>query len=93
MDHANGAFDTKIEFAIYGGKGAFSNPVARNMNPVKGYDSGVILDGNTFGQFNPKEGQFIKALDTSDKYYLERLFGDCRAMDMDYNFVIVNLRT
>ena len=86
MDQANGSFDTKTQFAIYGGKGAFSNPAARNMDPVKGYQSGVLLDKKTFGSeasyenkwytfgpFNPKEGEFIKAADAADKdkYYIK----------------------
>jgi hypothetical protein len=86
MDQANGGFDTKTQFAVYGGKGAFSNPAARNMNPIKGYDSGVLLDKKvfgsestyenkwyTFGPFNPKEGELIKAIDKTDKdkYYIK----------------------
>ncbi len=69
LDQANGTFDSKTKFSVYGGKDAFNHPAAKNVNPVRGYDSGVLLDSKTFGNeavfeekwytfgpFNPMEG-------------------------------------
>ncbi len=74
LDQKNGSFDTKTEFAIYGGRGAYSTKAARGTQPTKGYDAGIILDKKTFGSsstyenkwytfgpFNPKEGELIHA--------------------------------
>ena len=86
MDQANGSFDTRTEFAVYGGRGAYSNDAARNMNPIKGFDSGILLDRKvfgseskydneyyTFGPFNPKEGEYIPPQDDKDdpRYYFK----------------------
>lgn len=79
MDQANGGFDSKTSFTVYGGKGAYSNPAARKPNPVNGFDAGTLLDSETFGSentyeqkwftfgpFNPKEGEL-----QGDRYYFK----------------------
>ncbi len=76
LDQANGSFDSKTKFSVYGGKDAFNHPAARMVNPERGYDSGLLLDAKvfgkedafeekwyTFGPFNPKEGDI-----DDDKY-------------------------
>ncbi|WP_020526918.1 hypothetical protein [Flexithrix dorotheae] len=68
-------FDTQTRFSLYGGKGAYSNEAAQNIDPVSGFKSGYLLDTKTFGvsakydnnwftfgPFNPKEGEFIEEL-------------------------------
>ena len=70
-DELNGVFDTRTTFEVFGGKGCFSNPDARETNPVGNYKSGNLLaskafaedpryDNNwyTFGPFNPTEGEW-----------------------------------
>ncbi|MDR1672360.1 MAG: hypothetical protein LBS09_02685 [Bacteroidales bacterium] len=71
-DEANGAFDTKMQYLVYGGKEAFSHPDAQGVDPVGNYKSGNLLasrifdvdpryDNNwfTFGPFNPTEGEYV----------------------------------
>jgi hypothetical protein len=61
--------DTKTKFSVYGGPKAYSNPNARESNPVGDYNSGTLLgsktfgadskydnDWYTFGPFNPTDG-------------------------------------
>ena len=73
LDEQNGAWDTQMEYSIYGGKGAYSDPDARETEPKGNYKSGNLLAskifGNdpkwdmkwyTFGPFNPTEGEFVK---------------------------------
>ena len=61
--------DTKVKFSVYGGPRAYSNPNAREPNPVGDYDSGNLLASKTFGEdakydnqwytfgpFNPTDG-------------------------------------
>ncbi|MDR1171906.1 MAG: hypothetical protein LBL24_05590 [Bacteroidales bacterium] len=70
-DELNGAFDTKMQYSVYGGKEAFSHPDAQGTDPVGNYKSGTLLatktfgvdpkvDNNwyTFGPFNPTAGEF-----------------------------------
>ena len=75
FDEFNGAADTKMKFAVYGGKEAYSNLDARALSPKGNYQSGVLLAskvfGNdkeynnkwyTFGPFNPSEGEVSSEL-------------------------------
>jgi hypothetical protein len=65
-----------MEYAVYGGQGAYSNKDAQNPNPVGNYRSGNQLAKKefeqsttydnkwyTFGPFNPTEGEYIKKFD------------------------------
>ncbi|UTW62541.1 hypothetical protein KFE98_21510 [bacterium SCSIO 12741] len=74
-DEVNGVFDTYMRYNVYGGKGAHSNLAAQNVDPVPGYDSGILLSSKTFGvqdnydsswyslgPFNPKDGEFLPEL-------------------------------
>ncbi len=64
------AFNTKTRFSVYGGKGAHTDPAAKNINPVGNFKSGIQLATKTFsnetehdnkwislGPFNPTEGE------------------------------------
>lgn len=69
-DEMKAAWNTITRFSIYGGVGCYSNPDARNVNPVGKFKSGSLLttkvfneeeydnDWYTFGPFNPKDGEF-----------------------------------
>lgn len=48
-DEIYGEPDSKTKFSVYGGARAYSNPSARQSDPVKGYDSGTLLASKTFG--------------------------------------------
>ncbi len=74
LDEANKEFDTKVQFSVYGGKGAFTNKDARSIDPKGSYDSGNLLASKIFGQskrydydwypfgpFNPSEGEYVPA--------------------------------
>ena len=69
-DEVHGDFNSKTRFAVYGGKGAISNPDARKDTPTGNYKSGIELGSKvfgkdtaydnkwfTFGPFNPVEGE------------------------------------
>ncbi len=71
-DVLNGEFDTKMKYELYGGPGAYSNPDAREIDPVGEYKSGNLIASKTFGvnpeyddqwytfgPINPLEGEFI----------------------------------
>lgn len=73
IDELNGAFDTQMLYSVYGGKGAYSDPDARETDPKGNYKSGTLLASKkfgfdpkydnkwyTFGPFNPTEGEYIK---------------------------------
>ena len=73
IDEINGFWDTEMEYSIYGGKGAYSDPDARETQPSGNYRSGTLLatktfgednyyDNNwyTFGPFNPSEGEYTQ---------------------------------
>jgi hypothetical protein len=73
VDELNGTFDTQMTYSIFGGKGAYSNPDARETDPKGNYKSGNMLatktfgvnpkyDQNwyTFGPFNPTDGEYDK---------------------------------
>ncbi len=72
-DEVNGDFNTRMEYSIYGGKGAYSHEDAQNIDPVGNYDAGNLLARRVFGDdpeydnkwysfgpFNPTEGEFIE---------------------------------
>ncbi len=72
-DEMQGVFNTNTRFSVVGGKGAYSNPDARETNPVRNYKSGVVLDYKdfgaeteydgvwySFGPFSPRDGEFSK---------------------------------
>ena len=76
FDQVNGVFNSKTKFSIYGGKGCYSDKKSRQVNPVKGFKTGVLLNTKTFdqsskydgvwytfGPFNPQEGEFDTDLD------------------------------
>jgi hypothetical protein len=69
-DEVHGDFNSKTRFAIYGGKGAHSNPDAQKETPTGNFKSGIELAAKTFavdtsldnkwytfGPFNPVEGE------------------------------------
>lgn len=73
VDELNGTFDTQMSYMVYGGKGAYSNPDARETDPKGNYKSGTLLASKkfgvdtkydnkwyTFGPFNPTEGEYVK---------------------------------
>lgn len=75
-DQANGEFDTRMKYEIYGGVGAYSDPDARTESPTGNYKSGTLLatktfgisveydnDWYSFGPLNPLEGEFVEELD------------------------------
>ena len=70
-DERNGAFDTKMQYSVYGGKEAYTHPDAQGTDPVGNYKSGTLLDTKTFGvdakydnnwytfgPFNPTAGEY-----------------------------------
>lgn len=67
---------SKTKFSVFGGKGCFSDPDARNIDPIGNFKSGILLTSKVFdcfspydnkwfvfGPFNPKEGEMIKEMD------------------------------
>ena len=67
---------SKTKFSVYGSKGCFTDPDARNIDPVNNFKSGVLLTSKTFdcapqynnkwfvfGPFNPKEGELVNEMD------------------------------
>lgn len=75
-DEINGVWNTRMQYSVYGGKGCFSDPDAKGIDPVGNYKSGNLLasrvfgnegryDGAwyTFGPFNPLEGEFVQKFD------------------------------
>lgn len=67
-------WNTKTNYSVYGGIGAFTNPDARNHTPTGNFRSGNQLISLTFGaqpnldnqwytlgSFNPKEGEYFPA--------------------------------
>ena len=72
IDEANGEWDTRTVYSVYGGKSCYSNRDAQETDPKGNYKSGVLLatkafDINprynnnwyTFGPFNPTEGEYV----------------------------------
>ncbi len=74
-DELNGFWNTKTNFSVYGGKGAHSDPDAREVDPAGNYRSGNLLASRTFGNepewdnkwytfgpFSPTEGELQEHL-------------------------------
>ena len=75
VDQANQGFNSRTSFEVYGGKGAFSNPEARKLDPVGNYKSGNLLASKTFdnkseydnkwytfGPFDPQQGEYSESV-------------------------------
>ena len=73
LDEVKGAFDTRVKFSVYGGKGCWSDEDAQATDPKGNYESGQLMatrtfdaaeDYNkqwyTFGPFNPLEGEYVE---------------------------------
>ncbi len=69
-DEKKDNFNSLSKFSIYGGKGAHTNPDAREIDPIGNYKSGTLLATKTFrdeeryddkwytfGPFNPSQGE------------------------------------
>jgi hypothetical protein len=76
VDELDGVFDTRMTYAIYGGKECYSNKDAKETQPKGNYKSGNLLASKTFGDqpeydknwytfgpFNPSEGEFVQQFD------------------------------
>jgi len=76
-DENNAGWDTKMKYAVYGGKDAYTNKDARNVNPIGNYKSGILIESKifgsepatdkkwiSFGPFNPKQGEFVSDFDS-----------------------------
>lgn len=72
FDEQKGAWDTKMTYSVFGGKGACSNDDAKRIKRNGNYKSGAMLgsrafaedpryDGKwySFGPFNPSEGELL----------------------------------
>jgi hypothetical protein len=72
IDEQKGAWNTKMFYGIFGGKGACSNEAAQKSDLKGNYDSGTLLASKTFssdasydskwytfGPFNPSEGELL----------------------------------
>ncbi len=85
-------FNTKTKFSVYGGKGAHSDPAAKDTDPKGNFKSGIQLATRTFGNeaeydnkwitlgpFNPSEGEIDQKLGPNSyifKIVIEGLEGD-----------------
>lgn len=71
IDEIAGVFDSRAVYEVYGGKGNWSDPDARETDPVGNYKSGSLLASRafavnprvdnawfTFGPFNPAQGEY-----------------------------------
>lgn len=72
-DEKSAGWDTKTKFTLYGGKDAFSDPDARNVDPKGNYKSGTLIESKTYGgdestdnkwvalgPFNPMQGELVE---------------------------------
>ncbi len=77
LDEINQGWDTKMKYSVYGGKDAYSDKDARNVNPIGNYKSGILIEARIFGNepatdqkwitmgpFNPTQGEFVSELDS-----------------------------
>ena len=77
IDEINGEFNTRCVFEVYGGKGNWSDPDARETSPNGNYKSGTLLDTRaftvnprydsawfTFGPYNPAQGEYAEEFDS-----------------------------
>jgi hypothetical protein len=80
VDELDGVWDTQMTYSVYGGKGAYTDPAARETDPKGNYKSGNLLatktfgtnakyekNWYTFGPFNPTDGEY-------DKQYTSYIF-------------------
>lgn len=83
-DENRGGFNTKTRFSVFGGKGAFSHPDAKNVQPTGNFKSGTMIFNKVFGQdnryddqwytigpINPREGEPIK--DSEGERYMFKI--------------------
>jgi len=90
-DEGKGAWNTRMEYSVYGGKGVDpeKNEESRGLGPVKGYKSGTQLatrsfgndrkyDNNyfVFGPFNPAEGDYNERYGYLFKLVCDGVSGD-----------------
>lgn len=77
LDEVKEGWDTKMKYSVYGGKDAYSDKDARNVNPIGNYKSGILIDSKIFGSdvatdqkwvslgpFDPKQGELVPELDS-----------------------------
>jgi len=90
LDEANGAYNTKMTYSIYGGKGAYTHKDAQGIQPIGNYKSGTLMatksftddtkfdqNWHTFGPFNPSEGEFVEKFQSNVfKIIIEGAEGD-----------------
>jgi len=75
FDEAKGEFNSIINYAIYAGKGCWSDTAAQSIHPKGNYKSGYLLSSKSFGAdlkfdnkwysfgpFNPSEGEYVEKL-------------------------------
>src|SRR5665647_556700 len=48
-DELNNFWNTRMVYSVYGGKGCYTNPDAKGINPTGNYKSGTLLATRTFG--------------------------------------------
>jgi hypothetical protein len=90
LDEVNQGWNTKMKYSVYGGKGAYSEKDARNVNPIGNYKSGVLIESRVFGSegatdkkwvslgpINPMLGEYVPELDSYVfKLIIDGLSGD-----------------
>lgn len=89
-DELNNFWDTRMSYTVYGGKGCYTHPDAKGLNPTGNYKSGTILATKifamdnkldekwyTFGPFNPADGEYYPKFSSNVfKIICEGLSGD-----------------
>ena len=48
-DELNNFWDTRMVYSVYGGKGCYTDPEAKGIEPVGNYKSGILLATRAFG--------------------------------------------
>jgi len=59
LDEKKGSWNTTVEFAVYGGPGAHSNPASQSTDPKGDFLSGNQLLTQTFGADAATDGQWV----------------------------------
>lgn len=89
-DELNNFWDTKMSYTVYGGKGCYTDPDAKGLEPSGNYRSGTVLATKvfgmdnkldekwyTFGPFNPADGEYYPKFSSNVfKIICEGLSGD-----------------
>jgi hypothetical protein len=90
-DEGKGAWNTKMQYSLYGGKGVDpeKNEESRGIDPVRGYKSGTLISTKVFGSekqydnkyctlgpFNPAEGDFSERWGYIFKFICDGISGD-----------------